>query len=74
MLCLLHCTALHQGAGRETADFFRENFGLSGRVGAALLLGAHSFGTFNHLNSQFKYDWTKVNKIYPTILLKYTSH
>merc|ERR1739838_601752 len=31
-----------QGDGRETTDFFLQNF-----------------GTFNHANSMFKYDWTK---------------
>ena len=41
-----------------TADFFRSDFGLTGREGAALLLGAHSFGTFNAVISQFRYDWT----------------
>merc|ERR1739838_715763 len=48
-----------QGDGRETTDFFLQNFGLSGRQSVALLGGAHSFGTFNHANSMFKYDWTK---------------
>ena len=42
-----------------TADFFRTDFGLTGREGAALLLGAHSFGTFNAVISQFRYDWTR---------------
>ena len=37
----------------------REDFGLSGREGAALLVGGHSFGTFNYDISQFKYDWTR---------------
>ena len=48
-----------QGSGRETADFFRENFGRSGREGAALLVGAHSYGEFHHATSMFKYDWTR---------------
>ena len=48
-----------QGGGRETAEFFRQNFGLSGREGAALLVGAHSYGTFHHANSMFKYSWTR---------------
>ena len=39
-----------------TADFFKTDFGLSGREGAALLIGAHSFGTFNAQISQFRYD------------------
>lgn len=42
-----------------TADFFKTDFGLSGREGAALLIGAHSFGTFNAQISQFRYDWTR---------------
>ena len=42
-----------------TADFFKQDFGLTGREGAALLLGAHSFGTFNYGVSQFKYDWAR---------------
>ena len=42
-----------------TADFFRSDFRLTGREGAALLLGAHSFGTFNAVISQFRYDWTR---------------
>ena len=42
-----------------TADFFKNDFGLTARESAALLLGAHSFGTFNQQISQFKYDWTK---------------
>ena len=48
-----------QGNGRETTDYFQDNFGLSGRESVALLGGAHSFGTFNHANSMFKYDWTR---------------
>merc|ERR1719232_1005928 len=48
-----------QGNGRMTADFFKTDFGLSGREGAALLIGAHSFGTFNAQISQFRYDWTR---------------
>ena len=47
------------GNGVMTADFFRTEFGLTGREGAALLLGAHSFGTFNAVISQFRYDWTR---------------
>ena len=47
------------GNGVMTADFFRTDFGLTGREGAALLLGAHSFGTFNAVISQFRYDWTR---------------
>merc|ERR1712107_503465 len=33
--------------GVTTADFFKEHFDLTGREGAALLVGAHSFGKFN---------------------------
>merc|ERR1719282_1891376 len=47
------------GNGVMTADFFKQDFGLTGREGAALLLGAHSFGTFNYVVSQYKYDWTR---------------
>ena len=42
-----------------TADFFKTDFGLTGRESAALLVGAHSFGTFNSDISQFRYDWTR---------------
>ena len=55
-----------------TTDFFKKDFGLTARESAALLIGAHSFGTFNYevsmmmmmitFNykvSQHKYDWTK---------------
>ena len=42
-----------------TSDFFKNEFGLSGRESAALLIGAHSFGTFNGDISQFRYDWTR---------------
>ena len=48
-----------QGNGVMTADFFKTDFGLTGREGAALLVGAHSFGTFNADISQFRYDWTR---------------
>merc|ERR1719282_1827363 len=47
------------GNGVMTADFFKQDFGLTGREGAALLLGSHSFGTFNYVVSQYKYDWTR---------------
>ena len=42
-----------------TADFFKTDFGLTGREGAALLIGSHSFGTFNVEISQYRYDWTR---------------
>ena len=57
-----------------TTDFFKKDFGLTARESAALLIGAHSFGTFNYEVSQHdddddndfkyevsqhKYDWTK---------------
>ena len=45
--------------GVTTADFFKEHFDLTGREGAALLVGAHSFGKFNVKNSLFKYSWTR---------------
>merc|ERR1711923_28725 len=48
-----------QGNGQMTADFFKKDFGLTARESAALLLGAHSFGSFDFEVSQFKYDWTK---------------
>ena len=48
-----------QGNGQMTADFLKEDFGLTGRESAALLLGSHSLGTFNFVLSQFKYDWTR---------------
>ena len=35
------------GNGVTTADFSKEHFNLTGRDGAALLVGAHSFGKFN---------------------------
>ena len=47
------------GNGKMTTDFFKKDFGLTARESAALLLGAHSFGSFNFEVSQFKYDWTK---------------
>ena len=47
------------GNGSMTADFFKKDFGLTGREGAALLLGSHSFGTFNFGFSLFKYTWTR---------------
>jgi len=47
------------GNGVMTSDFFKNDFGLSGRESAALLIGAHSFGTFNGDISQFRYDWTR---------------
>ena len=47
------------GNGTQTADFFKVNFGLTGRQGAALLVGAHSFGKFNVANGMFKYSWTR---------------
>jgi len=47
------------GNGHSTADFFKADFGLTGRESAALLIGAHSFGTFNAEISQFRYDWTR---------------
>ena len=50
------------GSGVQTADFFKNDFGLTGRESAALLIGAHSFGTFNYPISQFKYDWTRKQK------------
>ena len=45
-----------------TVDFFKKDFGLTARQSAALLLGAHSIGSFNFEISQFRYDWTKNNK------------
>ena len=48
-----------QGNGEMTADFFKQDFGLTAREGAALLVGSHSFGTFNNEISQYKYDWTR---------------
>ena len=48
-----------QGNGVMTADFFKTDFGLTGKESAALLVGAHSFGTFNADISQFRYDWTR---------------
>ena len=53
-----------QGNGVETTDFFKDNFGLTGRQSVALVGGAHSFGTFNHANSQFKYSWTRAQTHY----------
>lgn len=50
------------GTGQMTADFFKKDFGLTARQSAALLLGAHSIGSFNFEISQFRYDWTKNNK------------
>ena len=47
------------GNGVMTSDFFKNDFGLTGRESAALLIGAHSFGTFNGDISQFRYDWTR---------------
>jgi len=45
--------------GVQTADYFKEHFDLTGREGAALLVGAHSFGKFMPENSLFKYFWTR---------------
>ena len=36
------------GNGKMTTDFFKKDFGLTARESAALLIGAHSFGTFNY--------------------------
>ena len=44
---------------QSIAWFFKHNFNLTGREGAALMLGSHSLGTFNFEISQFKYDWTR---------------
>jgi len=45
--------------GVQTADYFKEHFNLTGREGAALLVGAHSFGKFNSEVGLFKYSWTR---------------
>lgn len=52
------------GNGVQTADFFKEHFDLTGREGAALLVGAHSFGKFNANNALFKYSWTRQQTAY----------
>ena len=52
------------GNGVKTAKFFKEHFGLTGRQGAALLVGAHSLGKFNAVNSMFKYFWTRTQQEY----------
>ena len=48
-----------QGNGQMTTQFFKNDFGLTARESAALLIGSHSLGEFNYEVSQFKYDWTK---------------
>ena len=43
--------------GRETVQFFLQQFGLSGQETVALM-GAHTFGRLNFRNSLFPYVWT----------------
>ena len=47
------------GNGVETADFFKEQFGMTARESSAVLIGAHSYGQFHASNSMFKYSWTR---------------
>jgi len=64
------------GTGQMTVDFFKKDFGLTARQSAALLLGAHSIGSFNFQISQFRYDWTKNqaklmnNQLFRNIVMK----
>ena len=45
------------GDGRQTLDFFQENFGFNGQETVAIM-GAHTFGRLNVHNSLFRYVWT----------------
>ena len=47
------------GNGVQTADFFKEQFGMTARESSAVLIGAHSYGQFHFSNSMFKYSWTR---------------
>jgi len=47
------------GNGVQTADFFKEQFGMTARESSAVLIGAHSYGQFHAGNSMFKYSWTR---------------
>ena len=45
------------GDGRQTLDFFQENFGFNGQETVAIM-GAHTFGRLNVHNSLFRYVWS----------------
>ena len=45
------------GDGRQTLDFFKNNFGFNGQETVAIM-GAHTFGRLNVHNSLFRYVWT----------------
>ena len=45
------------GDGRQTLDFFQQNFGFNGQESVAIM-GAHTFGRLNVHNSLFRYVWT----------------
>ena len=45
------------GDGRQTVNFFQENFGFTGQEVVAIM-GAHTFGRLNVHNSLLRYVWT----------------
>ena len=45
------------GNGKMTAEFFRDNFGFSGRETVAIM-GAHTVGRLHYDISLFRYVWT----------------
>lgn len=45
------------GNGKMTADFFRDNFGFTGRETVAIM-GAHTLGRLHYPISLFRYVWT----------------
>ena len=45
------------GDGRQTVNFFQENFGFNGQETVAIM-GAHTFGQLSIHNSLFRYVWT----------------
>ena len=49
------------GNGKDTTDFFLENFGFTGRETVAIM-GAHTIGTFHKEHSIFIYGWTGLSK------------
>ena len=61
------------GNGVQTADFFKEQFGMTARESSAVLIGAHSYGQFHASNSMFKYSWTREQTRYLNnqVLFKY---
>ena len=64
------------GNGVQTADFFKEQFGMTARESSAVLIGAHSYGQFHASNSMFKYSWTRDQTRYLNnqVLIEYFQH